>query len=473
MTTLDLKQVPVYEIPLTQIAVKDRARKDYGDVDLLAEDIASKGQLTAGVVRYATVEDQPDIDPLVTPYVLVAGGRRYAACFKAGMEFFKAELKDDLPPLQQRVIELHENLFRKDLEPAEEVFLKEEIHTLLSNLAAEEGKAWTLEDTAREIGETKANISKDLSLAREMRANPALQAHTSKAAAIRAVQYDKAIQERIARVNQTGLLRVKERLHTADMRDFVRTLPTHSVDLCFTDFPFGIDYSWEPGERNKYADSQGRLKDLLTDVVPQILRVTKPTGWLALMMGSTNYEFLRVLIQNCCATHYEYRDDNTTNQCNAVRLPGGPGSDINLLAPCEWLTPEDPEWIWYRPNSRNPSMYPEFHAQNQYEKFCIVNMGKAVLIQRPVGNVLVHDQVYSDRIHEMQRPHSLCLDVVNRLTVGGELVLDLCFGSGSALAAAAELQRNFLGCDINPDNLEPALAWVSEHLNLPVSSNGG
>lgn len=446
-----LEQVPVYRIPLTQIAVIDRARLDLGKVDDLAQDIATNGQLQAGVVRHATLDDAPSgVDPLSTPYVLVAGGRRFAACWKAGLETFNAELKEDLPPLQQRIIELHENLYRKDLEPSEEVFLKEEIHTLLSKAAADQGIVWTLSDTARELGESVANVSKDLTLAKEMRQNPDLQNYTSKASAIRAVQYDKAIQTRLGRVNQTTLHRVKDRLVTADMRDFVRTLPDNSIDLCFTDFPFGIEYSFEPNDRNKYKDSQVRLQDLLTDMVPQILRITKPTGWLALMMGSTNYEFLKSLIAGCCSTHGEYVEQHTEEDT------------------CWYPEPEDPEWIWYRPNSRNPSMYPEYHAQNQYEKFCIVNMGKAVLVQRPIGNVLVHDAVYSDRLHEMQRPHSLCLDIVNRLTVGGEKVLDLCFGSGSALAAAAELQRDFLGCDINPDNLEPALAWVGEHLNIPV-----
>lgn len=462
MTSTQLEQVPVYHIPLTQIAVIERGRQEMGDIGVLADDIAANGQITAGVVRYAVLDDATyGVDPLVTPYVLVAGGRRLAACFHAALDTFKAELFEEMPPLRQKIVELHENLGRKNLEPDEEVFLKEEIHNLLTQAAQAEGKIWNMIDTAASIGESPANLSKDLSLAKEMRENPELRAAPTKASAIRMVQYDKAVKERVSRVNQTNLMRVKDRLHTADMRDFVRTLPTHSVDLCFTDFPFGIEY-WNPvgkEDRNYYEDSKETLQDLLTDVIPQIIRVTKPTGWLALMMGSTNYEFLKGLVQDCCATHFEYRvigDDGLPwSVCHGYNKGG---------TDCYFLRAEDPEWIWFRPNSRNPSMHPEIHAQNQYEKFCIVNMGEAVLTQRPVGNVLVHDAVYSDRLHEMQRPHSLCLDVVNRLTVGGELVLDLCFGSGSALAAAAELERQFLGCDINPANLEPALAWVTEHV---------
>lgn len=459
---ISLTQVPVYQIPLTQIAVIDRARKDMGNLADLANDILTNGQITPGVVRRAVLDDQTDgVDCLATPYVLVAGGRRYAACFAAGMESFKAELKEDMPPLQQRIIELHENLHRKDLLPDEEVFLKEEIHGMLSSAALMEGKVWTIEDTAKELGESKGNISKDLTLAKEMRANPELRSHATKASALRAVNYDKAIQERLGRVNQTSLLRVKDRLHVADMRDFARRLPTHSIDLCFTDFPFGIDYWNAVGtqDRNHYEDKPEQLKDLLTDVIPQILRITKPTGWLALMMGSTHYMDLKALVETCCVTHHEYVSLHPW-------IREGPDA-------CRYVRAEDPEWIWYRPNSRNPSMHPEIHAQNAYEKLCIVNMGEAVLTDKTKQNVLVYDQVYTDRIHEMQRPHGLCLDIVSRFTVGGEVVLDLCFGSGSALAAAAELQRDFLGCDLNPANLEPALTWVTEHLNIPHGGNNG
>lgn len=462
------EQAPVYHIPIEQVALGKRARKELGDVSDLRDDILANSQLQAGVVRDATISDLEDgIDPSVTPYVVVAGGRRYAAVCLAGLDTYKAELYGELSPLRQAIIELHENLKRKNLEWDEEVFLKERIHKLYAEQAALEGQTWTQKDTAKIIGETHANVSRDLSLAQELRANPDLRTAGSKAGAARLASYDKKITERLARVNASGLMHVKERLHTADMKDYVRTLPTHSVDLNFSDFPFGISYNFDPHDKSKYKDEQERLWDLLTDVVPQVIRTTKPTGWAALMMGSTNYEFLKDLMENCCATHFEYRDKDALGPFCACQYIhdrfGIPESDVNMIGECRYLTCEDPEWLWYRPNSRNPSMWPELHAQNQYEKLCVVNMGQAVMVRKNEGNVLVHDAVYEDRLHEMQRPHSLCLDIVSRLSLGGELVCDLCFGSGSALAAAAELQREFIGCDLNPENLASAQAWVTEH----------
>ncbi len=462
------------DIPLNQIAVLDRARENMGDLNALVTSMRARQseglppQITSGVVRRPSDADLTEgINPTETPWVLVAGGRRYAALLLGNFPTFRADDFGELTELQQLICELEENLNRKELEWGEEVLLKERILNLRKQ-EAEENKTipFDQKQLARELKETPANTSRDLALARAIREDPTLLNAPSKASAVRILEYKRKVNARLASVDGTTMTKLADRLVTADMRDFVRTLPTDSVDLCFTDFPFGIDYQFEDHDRNKYEDSVGTLKDLLSDVVPEILRVVKPTGWLALMMGSTNYDYLAGLVSGCCATHYQYFDgwweqaeNGDWNWEQKAKCPGNPGDGST----CWTLTPEDPEWIWHRPNSRNPSMYPELHAQNQYEKICVVNCGRAVIIRKNLGNVLVHDAIYSDRIHEMQRPHALCCDIIERLTVGGERVLDLCFGSGSALAAASSLERDFLGCDINPANLGPALGFVASH----------
>lgn len=458
-------------IPLDQIAVVERRRKDLGDIAALAESIKANGQITAAVVRPAVEADrEKGVDPAVTPWVLVAGGRRFAAIMMTGLDVIRADDLGELSPMRQKILELEENLNRKELHWAEEAFLREEIHKLrqLEFGAAQSttGEGWSARDTARELNMTPGNLSKDLKLAQALRENPALKNAPTKASAVRMLDFNTKMEQRIAAVDGAALHTASSKLVTADMRDFVRTLPTHSVDLCFTDFPFGIDYNFDAEDRNKYADSQGALQDLLVDVVPEIIRVTKPSGWLALMMGSTNYEFLRECIEDCCAEHFDYADtwyEESGSGWQKLRKGRCNSFKNDPSKQCRYLSVEDPEWIWFRPNSRNPSMWPTLHAQNQFEKICVVNMGNAVLVQQNKPNVLMYDAIYEDRIHEMQRPHDLCLDIVSRFTLGGERVLDLCFGSGSALAAAAELQRDYLGCDLNPANLGPALGWVAQH----------
>jgi len=462
------------DIPLNQVAVLNRAREDMGDLNELLTSMRARQseglppQITAGVVRRPSDRDLAEgVNPSETPWVLVAGGRRFAALLLGEFPTFRADDFGELSELQQLICELEENLNRKELAWGEEVLLKERILKLRQQEALEnEARPFDQKQLARELKETPANTSRDLALARAIKEDPSLLQASTKASAVRMLEYKRKVNERLASVDGTAMTKLRDRLVTADMRDFVRTIPTASIDLCFTDFPFGIEYNFADGDQNAYEDSAESLKDLLADVIPEILRVTKPTGWLALMMGSTNYDYLASLVSSCCATHFQYFDGWYEQKENGdwiwqqkAQCPGNPKDGST----CWTLEPEDPEWIWHRPNSRNPSMHPELHAQNQYEKICVVNRGKAVIIKKNLGNVLVHDAIYADRIHEMQRPHSLCCDIIERLTVGGERVLDLCFGSGSALAAASSLERDFLGCDLNPANLGPAIGFVASH----------
>lgn len=448
---------------IDDIAVIDRSREDLGDIDALAQSIKTHGQISPVAVRPA--DDNDRVAGITEPWVLVAGGRRMAACMKLGLETIHAHSMDELSPFMHKSIELEENLRRLAMSPAEEVMAKKQIHALRVAEAAANGIVWSQADTARELGETPANMSRDLRLADAMEADPRLQAAESKAGAIRQIDFAAKIESRLAAIDRSDLSIVGSKLVTADMRDFIRTLPARSVDLNFTDFPFGIQYNFDTQDLNKYEDSKRTLSDLLTDIIPQMIRVTKSTGWMALMMGSTNYNLLVDLIETCCAEHFEYFDTRYEKQPNGEwkQLVKGGCAKGQVGSPCRRLKVEDPEWLWFRPNSRNPSMHPELHAQNQYEKIAVVNMGSAVMVQKNLGNVLVHEAIYTDRIHEMQRPHPLCCDVINRLTVPGEKVADFCYGSGSALAAAADLKRDFIGCDINPVNRGPAISFVSSY----------
>jgi modification methylase len=62
----------------------------------------------------------------------------------------------------------------------------------------------------------------------------------------------------------------------------------------------------------------------------------------------------------------------------------------------------------------------------------------------------------------MQKPIELWKEVIQRVTVMGEKVIDPTFGSGTSLAAAAKLGRDFAGCELNPGLLEPALGLISQ-----------
>lgn len=454
-------------ILIKEIAVIDRQRKQMKNISELAESIKEVGRLINPItVRRADPETDTDKGWKGEPYVLKTGGRRLAAHMVLGKAEIEANVWDECPPLMREIIELRENVDRENITWQEEISAKERIHALRLLMNPEH----TAKATAHELGESKANISKDLHLARLMKADPTLKDSPTKKAALRKAEFKATIDRRVAAIKGSDVTLLKEKLVVADMRDFIRTLEDDSIDLVFPDFPFGIDYDQarDANQKGAYRDAPRSLFDLLYDIVPEIVRVLKPTGWAACMMGWTNYQLLERLFIGACKTHGGYanviynddkeRWERKENKCADAK--NNPGS-------CVFLQPEPIPWVWYRPNSRQPSLWPELHANNQFELICVVNGGQARLVTPNVGNVLAIDADYKDRIHEMQRPHELCVEIIKRLTVTGEKVLDLCFGSGAHLAAAADLGRDFLGCDMNPDNLGPALSLVSQYHNKP------
>lgn len=99
---------------MTSIALKDiwidrasRQRKEI-IIDDLLESIPLRGVLVPIIVT-------SEQGPAGQPYKLIAGERRFTASRKLGLPKIPARLLADLDPIEQRLVELEENLRRKDL----------------------------------------------------------------------------------------------------------------------------------------------------------------------------------------------------------------------------------------------------------------------------------------------------------------------------------------------------------------------
>lgn len=460
-----------------EIFIPERLRKEInaGQLDDLTKSISTTGQIHA--IRVRPIDDE---EGGITSgqWALVAGFRRLTAAKTLGITV-KALNYAAMSPFLRTRAELEENLHRQDMTWQEKADATKRLHELFKKEMAEHGVAWTQAQTAAMIGETQANLNIKLKVADALDANPELRKANSRKAAIRAIDMAASHTARLARSSQavSNAHTVRSKLFLGDARDYVRQIDSGSIDLVFTDPPYGIDYFDKPdgsgeitkknqGGISKYDDSEQTTRDLLTDLVPQWFRITHDASWIAVMMNEANYGFLRSLMEDCCATHAAYRrqPDETTGDGPLNFCDGKEEENILALSdrPCQFLKVEEPHWIWYRPNSQLPSQYPERHAQNCYERILILNRGHARL-SYPCQNVLAIDNEYgSERWHAMQKPLTLCREVINRLSLPGERVFDSTFGSGNILKAASMGARDFRGAEQNPGLYEMAVQSVSE-----------
>jgi ParB family chromosome partitioning protein len=92
-------------VPIDDIKVKKRVRKEMGDISTLAESMKRYGQISPIVIT-------PD-------KVLIAGGRRLEAARSLGWEAINAVVADIPDELTLLEYEIEENVQRRNFEPAE------------------------------------------------------------------------------------------------------------------------------------------------------------------------------------------------------------------------------------------------------------------------------------------------------------------------------------------------------------------
>src|SRR5690554_5534542 len=127
------KPYSLQEINISDIDFGTRFRKDLGDISALASDISERGVIQPICVldkarTNGSLDNLADLDS-ERPFLLLAGERRTRASIKAERETIPALVFErQMNEWEIRVIELHENIMRKEMTPFEKDANIAEIH---------------------------------------------------------------------------------------------------------------------------------------------------------------------------------------------------------------------------------------------------------------------------------------------------------------------------------------------------------
>ena len=161
-------------IPLDKILIGHRYREDMGDIDGLINSIKQNGLISPVAVC--------EMEGTVThTYRLLAGGRRCEAMKQLGHTTIAANIyPPDINELERLLIELAENVDRKDMTYEEQVRLTSRMHKAMVELKGESKVHGTtktghsMADTAALMGKKKSTISEDIQLAEAIAVIPEL-----------------------------------------------------------------------------------------------------------------------------------------------------------------------------------------------------------------------------------------------------------------------------------------------------------
>lgn len=156
------QDIDTITVEINQIKIVDRVRKDFGDVEELAESIREDGLLQPIVIT--RLADDPDY-----PYQLISGHRRLMAFDQLERTSIPAVFKENISESKLKKWELIENIFRKDMDWKEKCLGIAEVHEAQRRESVKVGDSWTVRLTGSLLNLTGARVSNCLAVAARLK----------------------------------------------------------------------------------------------------------------------------------------------------------------------------------------------------------------------------------------------------------------------------------------------------------------
>lgn len=250
----------------------------------------------------------------------------------------------------------------------------------------------------------------------------------------------------------------------SDNLELMKTIESNTIDLIYCDILYGTG--------RKFADYQD-LKPIRSEIenhyIPRIKemhRILKPTGSIYLQMDETISHWLKCILESLFNVRREIIWD--------IQVLSGFKTMAN-----NWIRGN--ERILYATKTKkytfNKQKQP--HRKEYLERFDKTDkngrkffdgrgkkryLDEVILKGKAVGDVwydiMSFQQICTSKErldYATQKPKALIERIIKASSNEGDLVADFYMGSGTTAEVCKDLDRNFIGCDINPRAVEITL----------------
>jgi len=227
-----------------------------------------------------------------------------------------------------------------------------------------------------------------------------------------------------------------------DNLELLKELDDNSIDLIYCDILYGTG--------RKFSDYQD-LKPIRSDIeehyiprIKEMQRVLKETGTIYLQMDTKINHWIRCIMEDIFG-HDNMRNEIIWYYNTAPRKKNDFGKRHDIIYR---FTKSDN----YKFNPiREPysESAPRGYAKEKYYH----PEGKVVGDVWQMNILGQNDK--TERVgYDTQKPKELIERIIKASSNEGDLIADFYMGSGTTAVVAKELNRNFIGCDINPRAVE-------------------
>lgn len=432
---MKLTDIELGMVPLSLIDEGKRAREDYGNLQELIESFKERSIIQPIAVKHSNFKVRPKDGELLDGYLLLAGGRRLRAAKALELEDIPCRIyPHDISEIEEKSIELEENLNRLDLSWVEKIRLCEQIHNLQVAIHGEktstlpDADGWSKRDTAKMLEKSPASIVQDIMLAEAIERIPELKDCKTKdeARKMLSMMQETIIKAEIAkRIEEsrgsvpTELTKLCDSFIIGDFHKNIPLVPDNSIDFIEIDPPYAIDLpSLRKLDELRDQQMEGyneipaeEYPSFITRTLQQCYRVLAPTGWLVIWFGPEPW----------FDTIYQ-----TLNQIGfrTRRIPA----------------------IWTKPQGQ--SMQPNIYMSNNYEMFFYARK-ESGLLKKARSNIFDYRGVSSnEREHQTERPIEMMQDIISCFAEQGQRILVPFLGSGNTLLAASNMGIQAFGYEL-------------------------
>ena len=208
-----------------------------------------------------------------------------------------------------------------------------------------------------------------------------------------------------------------------DCFDLLKDIPDESVDMVLTDPPYGMNF--QSGHRkSKYEKIKGDSNlDWLDDFVNEIYRVSKP--------NTAHYVF--------CSFHHIDKFKQAIERKFKIK---------NILT-------------WVKNNTSMGDLKGDFAPKTEFIIF--FHKGRRLINGKRDPNVLEFKRTRNE-LHPTQKPVDMTEYLIGKFSDEGDLILDPFMGSGTTGVACLNINRKFIGMELDDDYFKIASGRIKTEI---------
>ncbi len=218
------------------------------------------------------------------------------------------------------------------------------------------------------------------------------------------------------------------KIYNMDCLEGLKLIPDNSVDCIITDPPYNINLQPQR-KKTKSIDndnlSEKEFEIILNKWFKEINRVLKDNSFLIIFVGWSTIPLFRSVLDK----HFTLKS-----------MP-----------------------IWVKNNFGIG-----YYTRPQYEPMFLYLKGNPKPLKHPISDVMVYNRLLNP-IHSCEKPLELMRHLVKNFSKENDIILDCFAGSGSTLIASKELDRNYIGFEINKEYYNLCLKKLNKYNNQSIN----